>query len=196
VQGDSRLVRTAFLPLLITTLLLIGAIAGCAGSGRLPAVPNEATGRAKPLGMTNARFRADTDGPAMVWEAVAAARASSLPDRQDASEFRAPASYLAVSGDLRQWRVRRELLVGWTESGTRPGFKLDRDQHRRSDSTVRLPRPVIRPAVAGVAGRDTMASPDDIYEERWLPTAVFGDALAGTDPLFRLISRYAEAASC
>ena len=42
----------------------------------------------------------------------------------------------------------------------------------------------------------TMASADDIYEERWLPTAVFGDALAGTDPLFRLISRYAEAASC
>lgn len=38
----------------------------------------------------------------------------------------------------------------------------------------------------------TTTGPADVYEERWVPTAVFSDALAGTDPLFRLISRYAN----
>jgi hypothetical protein len=40
----------------------------------------------------------------------------------------------------------------------------------------------------------TGIGPNDVYEERWLPTAVFGDALTNTDPLYRLISRYANEA--
>ena len=36
----------------------------------------------------------------------------------------------------------------------------------------------------------TDIGPDDIYRTHWLLSAVFNDALASTEPLFRLISRY------
>jgi len=38
----------------------------------------------------------------------------------------------------------------------------------------------------------TTIGPRDVYEERWLPRAVLSDALAGTDPLFELISRHCD----
>ncbi|MCL2430395.1 MAG: patatin-like phospholipase family protein [Alphaproteobacteria bacterium] len=176
----------------MTVLLLIGAIAGCAGSGRLPAVPNEATERAKPLGMTNARFWADTDGPAMIREAVAAAarEQSARPARQAAPEIRTPASYLAVSGGSDNGAFGAGLLVGWTASGRRPEFKLVTGV---STGALIAPFAFLGPSYdPRLRAVYTMVSPDDIYEQRWLPTAVFGDALAGTDPLFKLISRYAD----
>jgi len=171
----------------VATLLLLGLTAGCAGPTRLAAVPTEATQRAQPLGIPNARFWADTDGPAMVREAQAALareRAANL------SSGLAPASYLGLSGGSDNGAFGAGLLVGWSEAGTRPEFKLV-----TGISTGSLIAPFAflgssyDPQLREVY---TTIGPADVYEERWAPTAVFSDALAGTDPLFRLISAYTD----
>jgi hypothetical protein len=47
-------------------LLLVCCLAGCNGPSRLSAVPQPLTERITVLSIPNARFWADTDGPAMV----------------------------------------------------------------------------------------------------------------------------------
>jgi predicted patatin/cPLA2 family phospholipase len=169
----------------VAALLFAGALAACAGPTRLAAVPQDATERAQPLGIPNARFWADTDGPAMVREAEAALareRAASPPGGL------APASYLGLSGGSDNGAFGAGLLDGWTETGTRPEFKLV-----TGISTGALIAPFAflgssyDPQLRAVY---TTIGPADVYEERWLPSAVLSDALAGTDPLFHLISRY------
>ena len=168
-------------------LLLLGAAGACAGPPRLAAVPAAITERAQPLGIPNSRFWADTGGPAMVREAKAALAREWAANPHDAL---APATYLGISGGSDNGAFGAEMLVGWTEAGTRPEFKLV-----AGISTGAL----IAPFAFLGASYDrqlravyTTIGPTDVYEERWLPRAVLSDALAGTDPLFDLISRYCE----
>jgi hypothetical protein len=170
-----------------TTLLLLGLTAGCAGPTRLAAVPTEATQRAQPLGIPNARFWADTDGPAMVREARAALEREGAANPSSAL---APASYLGLSGGSDNGAFGAGLLVGWSEVGTRPEFKLVTGI---STGSLIAPFAFLGPSYdAQLREVYTTIGPADVYEERWVPSAVFSDALAGTDPLFRLISRYAN----
>jgi len=87
----------------------------------LAAVPAAITERAQPLGIPNSRFWADTGGPAMVPEAKAALAREWAANPHDAL---APATYLGISGGSDNGAFGAGLLVGWTEAGTRPEFKL------------------------------------------------------------------------
>ena len=79
---------------------------------------------------------ADGDPQAMIADATqalqrekAVLRASGRPAAQ-----LPPANYLAVSGGGDNGAFGAGLLNGWTETGTRPQFKMrDRRQHRRAD---------------------------------------------------------------
>jgi predicted patatin/cPLA2 family phospholipase len=178
-------------------LLVLLAMTACTGRERLAAVPSALTEQATVLGIANARFWADTQGHEMVQEgmlALARERASqvaqtshdALPDAALGS-----ASYLAVSGGGDNGAFGAGLLVGWSENGTRPSFKLV-----TGISTGALIAPfaflgsAYDPQLRAVY---TDITPSEVYQRRWLIEAVFNDALSDTDPLFQLISRYADA---
>jgi hypothetical protein len=72
--------------------------------------------RATVLGLSNARFWANTDGPAMLQEAMRAWEREGDPN--------APASYLALSGRSDNGAFGAGVLTGWSERGDRPTFKL------------------------------------------------------------------------
>jgi hypothetical protein len=179
------------------SLLVLVAMTACAGRERLAAVPAALTEQATVLGIANARFWADTQGHEMVQEvmlALARERASQVaPASHDAlpDAALASASYLSVSGGGDNGAFGAGLLVGWSESGTRPSFKLV-----TGISTGALIAPF---AFLGSAYDPqlrtvfTDITPSEVYQRRWLIEAVFNDALSDTGALFQLISRYANA---
>jgi hypothetical protein len=163
-------------------LLLVFCATACAGPSRLPAVPAELTDQAEALGIPNARFWADTDGPAMLQEAVQARSREHNPQSE--------ASYLALSGGSDNGAFGAGVLVGWTELGTRPSFKLVTGI---STGSLIAPFAFLGPAYdPQLRAVYTEISPEDVYSTRGLLTAIFHDALTSTDPLFHLISRYAN----
>ena len=173
----------------VVVLLLVAALAGCAGPGRLAAVPPTLEDKVSVLGTPNARFWADTQGPAMVEEALQAL----ARERAAAARGAAPgaASYLAVSGGADDGAFGAGLLVGWTATGTRPSFRLVTGISTGAlIATFAFLGPAYDQQLQTVY---TTVGPDDIFVRRWPVTAVFNnDALADTAPLFRLISRHID----
>lgn len=163
-------------------LLLICCVTACSGPSRLSAVPQSLTNQVTVLGIPNARFWADTDGPAMLQEGLQA--------RSRESDPRSAASYLALSGGSDNGAFGAGILVGWTELGARPSFKLVTGI---STGALIAPFAFLGPAYdPELRSIYTDISPDDVYETRGLLSAIYHDALTSTDPLFHLISRYAN----
>lgn len=185
----TRRCASLWFPLALALLLL----SACAGPGRVSGVPADQTEKVTVLGQPNARFWADTQGPEMVQEAkdaLARERANWGAGRESGGPTPA-ASYLAVSGGSDNGAFGAGLLVGWSETGTRPTFKLVTGI---STGALIAPFAFLGPAYdPQLRAVYTAVAPGDIYEERWLPTAIFGDALSDTTPLFRLISHYVDA---
>jgi hypothetical protein len=173
--------------------LVAQLVAGCVALEREPAVPSALTEQATVLGIPNARFWPDTQGPALVQEGNQALvrERGALADPAAANSPLPPANFLAVSGGSDNGAFAAGLLVGWTDSGTRPAFKLV-----TGISTGALVAPFVflgpnyDPQLRAVY---TGIGPADVYEQRWLPKAIFNESLADTTPLFLLISRYANA---
>lgn len=165
---------------------------GCAGPERIGPVPHALTEQTKVLGIPNARFWPDTQGPELIREAVAAAARERTAEPSRIRAELPAANFLAISGGSDSGAFGAGLLVGWTETGTRPDFKLV-----TGISTGALIAPFAflgsqyDPQLRAVY---TEISPKDVYETRWLPRALFSDALASTDPLYRLISQYVNRA--
>lgn len=161
---------------------LLVCLVACSSPSRLPAVPTALTDQATVLGIPNARFWADTGGPAMVQEAIQA--------RSRESDPQSPASYLALSGGSDNGAFGAGVLVGWTQTGTRPSFKLVTGI---STGALIAPFAFLGPAYdPELRALYTGISPNDVFETRNVLSAVFHDALASTDPLFHLISKYAN----
>jgi hypothetical protein len=164
---------------------LVALFVGCAGPERLTPVPASLTENAAVLGVRNVRFWADTQGPQMVQEAK---DALAREQATRSGSILSAANFLSISGGSDNGAFGAGLLVGWSERGTRPSFKLV-----TGISTGALIAPFAflgssyDPQLQAVY---TEISPSDVYEERSLLSAVFSDALSSTDPLFHLISRY------
>ena len=99
-----------------------------------------------------------------------------------------PASYLAISGGGDDGAYGAGFLNGWSQTGTRPQFKLV-----TGVSTGALTAPF------AFLGKDydpelkllyTSVSQKDILAKRNLYASVFGDAMADTTPLYHLIKKY------
>jgi hypothetical protein len=191
-QRGERIAPRSLLRWARLLLLPALAVAACATPHREDAVPVTLTEQAQVLGIPNARFWIDTQGSAMLQEAKqAVARERAARGDADGTAARPPANYLAVSGGADNGAFGAGLLVGWSETGTRPSFNLVTGV---STGALIAPFAFLGPAYdAQLRAVYTEIGPDDVFQRRWLVTAIFGDALRDTEPLYRLIGRYANA---
>ena len=167
-------------------------VAGCSIPVREPAVPRTDTTRAQPLGIPNARFFADSDPAPMIEEANKALQREIAALRAEGKPLKSlpPAYFLAVSGGGDNGAFGAGLINGWTDTGTRPTFKMV-----TGVSTGALIAPF---AFLGSAYdtqlRDvyTTMTPERVYKTRGLLAALFDDAMADTSPLAAVIAHYAN----
>ena len=180
---------SAWLTLLSFAALLLQ---GCATPGRLAAVPVQDTTRAEIPGIPNARYWVQTDIEPFVRDALASAqREQAYLARTGHQGPLPPVNFLAVSGGGDDGAFGAGLLVGWTETGTRPEFR-----GVTGVSTGALIAPF---AFLGPEEDDTLREvytaigPANVLEPRSLLVALTSDALADNSPLFELISRHINA---
>jgi predicted patatin/cPLA2 family phospholipase len=190
------LVLQKFALLAVLSIGLV-AVAGCSFPERGPAVPQADTARALPLGIANARFFADGDPTPMIEEGTraiereeAARPAAGKTRPGQAGVNLPPVNYLAVSGGGDNGAFGAGLMNGWTETGTRPQFKMV-----TGVSTGALIAPF------AFLGSDydatlrevyTTMTPEKVYRARGLSAALFDDAMADTTPLSQVIATYAD----
>ena len=175
-------------PFLLCVAVLLGVLQGCASLQRLPAVPADFTTRADVLGIPNARFFVDEDLSPYLQEVMGAL------DREKAFLAKSghvgempPANFLALSGGGDDGAFGAGLLVGWTQSGTRPQFKLV-----TGISTGALIAPF---AFLGLDYDNllkefyTGIGPKDIYVTRSILSVITSDALSDNTPLWNLVRK-------
>ncbi|WP_262299893.1 patatin-like phospholipase family protein [Microvirga sesbaniae] len=160
------------------------------------AVPAAVADQITVLGLPNARFWAwyDLQGAALVqeWEQSLDRERAALGSPDGPLP---PGSYLAISGGGGDGAFGAGLLCGWSDSGTMPAFKLV-----TGISTGAMIAPFAflgGPYIERLRELyTTIKSQDEIRTLRALNGfygMVFGEALADTSPLYRLISRYVDA---
>ncbi len=175
----------------LIAMLALG-IAGCSIPERGTGVPQVDTERALPLGLSNARFYADGNPKVMMDEGMQAVgreeavlRASGIPVTR-----LPPAIFLAVSGGGDNGAFGAGLLNGWTQTGTRPQFKMVTGV---STGALIAPfaflGPEYDPALREVY---TSMTAEKVYRARGLSAALFDDAMADTSPLSLIIAQYAD----
>jgi hypothetical protein len=166
------------------------ALQGCATPGRQPAVPMGLEDQAQVPGFSDVRYRIgfSNDMAAMEREGVesykreleqlvASGRGGQLP----------PAIYLAISGGGDNGAFGAGLLCGWTAAGDRPEFKLV-----TGISTGALIGPFAflgSSYDARLKEFYTTISQKDILEKRSPLAALFNDAMADNQPLWRLVEK-------
>jgi hypothetical protein len=176
----------------LAAVALAAALSACAMPIRQDAVPVAMTEEATVLGgLRNARYFGDSQVAEMTREGYAAlARERAHLDLTAAAGTMPPANFLAVSGGGDDGAYGAGLLVGWTERGDRPEFKLVTGI---STGALIAPFAFLGPSYDDVLRKlFTGVGPDDIFESRFMLTALFDDAFSDTSPLFRLISRYVD----
>ncbi|MCW5733736.1 MAG: patatin-like phospholipase family protein [Enhydrobacter sp.] len=167
-------------------------IAGCSIPERGTSVPQVDTERALPLGISNARFYADGNPKVMIDEGMqAVAREQATLRASGISPTRLPpAIYLAVSGGGDNGAFGAGLMNGWTQTGTRPEFKMVTGV---STGALIAPfaflGPEYDPALREVY---TSMTAEKVYRARGLSAALFDDAMADTGPLALVIAQYAD----
>jgi predicted patatin/cPLA2 family phospholipase len=163
-------------------------LTGCSHPNRLSAFSRPLDRPNEVYGIRNARF-SPADRRALTEEGQSAL------ERETASLGRLgrplpPAYYLAVSGGGDDGAFGAGLLVGWSQQGGRPDFKLV-----TGISTGALIAPFAflgrgyDPALEAVY---TGINQDNVLVQRSLLAAVTDDGLADTTPLFGLISHYVD----
>lgn len=176
--------------------LLIGmsavGMAACSLPERGAGVPQADTERARPLGLSNARFYADGNSQAMVDEAMQAVQREQAVLRSAGSSLTQlpPVTYLAVSGGGDNGAFGAGLLNGWTQTGTRPEFKMVTGV---STGALIAPFAFLGPDYDPILREVyTTMTPERVYRARGLSAALFDDAMADTTPLGLIIAQYAD----
>lgn len=181
--------------LLTLVVLAVGLLgAACSHPTRGPSVPRGETARALPLGIPNARFFADGDITLMIEEGqraldreMAALRAEGKNPMRTKLP---PVNYLAVSGGGDNGAFGAGLMNGWSETGTRPEFKMVTGV---STGALIAPFAFLGPQYDAVLREVyTSMTPERIYRARGLSAALFDDAMTDTTPLSEVIAKYAD----
>ncbi|MEZ5583708.1 MAG: patatin-like phospholipase family protein [Candidatus Competibacteraceae bacterium] len=182
--------RVSIIAVLFVALLLL--VQGCATPSRLEAVPSQDTTRAEIPGIPNARYWVDSELEPFVRDAFASfRREQAFLTRTGHRGTLTPVSFLAVSGGGDDGAFGAGLLVGWTETGTRPEFKAV-----TGISTGALIAPF---AFLGPDYDDelrtvyTTIGPPDVLKPRGLLAALTSDGMADNRPLGELISHHINA---
>lgn len=171
-------------------LALLAVLGGCAADVRLPAVPLAMAAEVKPLGVPHARFY---DGDVAGAEAMAREVVENRKRYEGASFNKgkyAVQHFLAISGGGDDGAFGAGLLLGWTERGDRPTFRVV-----TGISTGALSAPFVflgpeYDAKLKEVYTDTTA--DDIFTKRPLIAAVADDAMTDSTPLRDMIARYVD----
>ena len=166
-------------------------VAGCASPRRLPPVPVGDTARARPLGLANARFFPLQERAEFIaeWKQSLQRQRKALGLAPDA--HLPIGQFLAISGGGDNGAFAAGLLVGWSKAGDRPQFQVVTGV---STGALMAPFAFLGPDYDRQL-RDfyTTISAKDIFRNRGLLGGYFDDAMADTTPLWRLISRLADA---
>lgn len=175
---------------LLVSLTLALALSGCALSRSAAPPPGEATS-ATVLGIPNARFWADGPTAPLIREFKLSAEREAATSPLDKNGQRSPVSFLALSGGGDNGAFGAGLLVGWTASGTRPQFRLVTGV---STGSLIAPFAFLGPSYDDQlrAVFTTISKRNILEDNNVLGAVLFGDALADTSPLYRLIAQYAN----
>lgn len=175
----------------LATLVFAATLGACTSPTRGPAVPAPLTDHATVLGgLTNARYFPDTQVPALTREAYAALDRERAQLGPAAARRLPSANFLAVSGGGDNGAFGAGLLIGWTERGDRPEFKLVTGV---STGALIAPFAFLGPSYDGVLRHVyTEVDQSAIFKSRSILTVLFNDALSDTTPLFQLISQYVD----
>lgn len=176
----------------VLALVMAGGLAlpGCGTTpARLPAVPRGVVDKVEIPGMPGVRYVVVADAPALAQAAFEALkREQDFLAQQGRSGTLGPAVFLAISGGGDNGAFAAGLLNAWTDTGTRPEFKLV-----TGISTGALIAPF---AFAGQKYDATLkevyttTSPDDVLERRSLLAGVLSDAMADNRPLLALTRKF------
>jgi predicted acylesterase/phospholipase RssA len=163
---------------------------GCALPERSPAVPSSRTGQATVLGIPNERFFPALDIDPLEAEFIAALerqrRARGLKTLADMPQLQ----LLAISGGGENGAFGAGLLSGWSTQGTRPAFDLVTGI---STGALTAPFAFLGPDYdAQLRAVYTETAPHEIMLRRSITAALFNDAMADNEPLFRTISRFVD----
>ncbi|HEX9328235.1 MAG TPA: patatin-like phospholipase family protein [Reyranella sp.] len=168
----------------------LASLPGCALPERGPPVPLGRTGEPTVLGIPNERFFPFLGVDALEAEFIAAlerqVRARGLKSLADLPQLQ----LLAVSGGGENGAFGAGLLCGWSAQGTRPTFDLVTGV---STGALTAPFAFLGPDYdAQLRAVYTETAPHEILVRRSLTAALFNDAMADNEPLFRTISRYVD----
>ncbi len=158
---------------------------------RLDAPPAAETEKIQVLGIPNARFFVDRSTEAILQEGLLSVdrEVASVPPGPNGE--RPPANFLALSGGGEKGAFGAGLMVGWSESGQRPEFKLVTGV---STGALLAPFAFLGPSRDQQLRRVfTDITQKDVFSARWLMAALYDDALSDTAPLFTLISEFVNA---
>ena len=172
----------------LALLLLLLGLGGCASYLRLEAPPPVAAEAIPVLGVANSRFWLDGAPDALIREAALMAEREARVAPGGALQ---PQNFLALSGGGDNGAFGAGFMVGWTAAGTRPQFNVVTGI---SAGALIAPfaflgpdyDPALREVFTGVLPRDVLILPRQAMAAFAL---FFGEALADTSPLSRLINR-------
>lgn len=171
--------------------VLFGALSGCASLARLPSVPLAKAAEVSPLNVPYARFYSGEDVRHL--DALAAEVVRKRKQYEGASFSKgkyATSHFLAISGGGDDGAFGAGLLVGWSQRGDRPEFRIV-----TGISTGALSAPF---AFLGSEYDDNLKSvytdvtAEDIFTKRSPLSVVTEDAVTDSTPLRNLIARYLD----
>lgn len=167
-------------------LVLALPLASCSSPQRLPAVPDELADRAAVLDNPALRTWDDTLSPVFLDEMF---RAGRVEFTEFAAAGRsgpmAPAYFLAISGGGAEGAYGAGILCGWTDTGTRPEFKIVTGI---STGALTAPFAFLGPAYDEKLRKVyTSVSTAEIARKRSILAAIYDDAMMDTVPLRKLL---------
>lgn len=170
--------------------MLAAGLPGCAIPERGPPVPSKRATQATVLGIPNERFfplagidPLEAEFMAAVQRQMAFRGARSVADMPELQ-------FLAVSGGGENGAFGAGLLCGWSVQGSRPSFDLVTGI---STGALTAPFAFLGPAYdPQLRAVYTETSPDRILRTRGITAAVFNDAMADNEPLYRTITHYLD----
>jgi predicted acylesterase/phospholipase RssA len=172
---------------LLSLALIAGlTFSGCSSPGRLPAVPLSSVSESGE-GIGSVRFLVARETKSFEQEAQRslAKEKEWLASQGRPTDQLPPANFLAISGGGDNGAYGAGFLNGWTASGTRPEFK---GVTGISTGALIAPFAFLGPKYDHVLKQVyTTTSQKDIFKKRGLVKALFGESMADTTPLARVI---------
>lgn len=185
----NRLIKPNLSSLLFLFIIFTLIMQGCSAPMRRDAVPLELQDMANVPGMPAVRYWADGDPADIMRDGIEAFRREQAFLAKSGHKGPPPvAEFLAISGGGDNGAFGAGLLVGWTEAGNRPRFKVVTGI---STGALIAPFAFLGPAYdQELKEVYTNISSKDILKKRNLLSAILKDAMADNSPLFDLMKKY------